>query len=483
MLLTTKVTTGSGVHIDGSTITTGDALKVTVAAATMTAAGAAISVVADGTEVFAVRDDGSVVSAKGTAEGTAAIDVTTGDLDLEDGDLNIRGGELAVVDGVTTSGSGIKLTSTMTTAGVAAGGAGGLTIIAGSATTGTVLAVTADALTSGDMLYLDNGGGTLSGGFYINCNDDNASDFTVGDGGATVITGAAAGTTALTMTAGDLVITDTDASTISSVNGTGTLLTLDNAGGVIASDTAVLSIDAGGAVASGGNLLRIAPTGTPDAAAIGIEFVGAGKALTAMYIDADPTASDVVTINGGGALTNDNAVLVVSSDGALATGGNTIRVETAGTPASGAIYAEFDFVGITDTHENIGVKIDAGGKKVIGLHVDADPVANSAVYFTSGAILAADKATLEIVSVPASNNADSSVLRLEQTSTTGAGLIVTMVQGDVSEPFINFECTEGAGNSVNSTNTTEGTTDVAYIRCAFNGTDGYITLHDTPTGT
>jgi len=64
----------------------------------------------------------------------------------------------------------------------------------------------------------------------------------------------------LTLTAGDITVTDSDASKFSSVNGTTTLLTLDNAGGVIASDSAVLLIDAGGAVASGGNLLRIAAT-------------------------------------------------------------------------------------------------------------------------------------------------------------------------------------------------------------------------------
>ena len=300
-------------------------------------------------------------------------------------------------------------------------------------TTANLVVITADASTSGDILYIDNGGASLTSGMFINLNDDDTMLWGVGADGATRIATTAATTHALHITG---------------IQTSQTMVTIDNVSGVQASDTALLLLDAGGAVASGGNILRIAPTGTPNAGAIGIEFVGASKALNAMYIDADPTASDVVTFLGGGALTDNNAVLTVMSDGAIASGGNTFRVETAGTPASGAIYSEFNFTGITDTNENIGVKIDAGGKKVIGLHVDADPVANSAVYLTSGAALAADKATLEVVSVPTTNNADSAVVRLEQTHTAGGSNILHMVQLDVDKPFFGFETTVGTGNAV-----------------------------------
>jgi len=222
MLLTPVNTTGTGLHIDGSSFTTGDVLKITVAASTMGAAGAAISVVADGSEVFAVRDDGSVLM-KGTGEGTTAASITTGDFVISDGDLTISGGEVAITDGVTTSGVGLALTSTMTTAGVATGTAGAMVITANSATTGTVLSVIADAITNGDLLYLDNGGGTMTTttGFFINCNDDDTSAFTVSKYGAVVIAGNA-DTTVFTVTAGDLltsngslIITDVDANQLS----------------------------------------------------------------------------------------------------------------------------------------------------------------------------------------------------------------------------------------------------------------------------
>jgi hypothetical protein len=430
--ITAGVTTGVGAYIDASTITTGDGLKIKVISGTMTAAGAAIAVYDDTTEVFAVRDDGSIYS-KATAEGTTAWQVAAGDVLISDGDLTVAGGEVSITDGVTTTGAGLTLTTSMTTAGVGAGGAGGLVITAAAATTGTVLAITADALTSGDMLFLDNGGATLNGGFYINCNDDNVSDFTVGADGATTITTAVATTAALSVTG---------------VQTSQSMVTFDNTGGVIASDMAVLLLDAGGAVASGGNILRIAPTGTPNAGAIGIEFVGATKALNAMYIDADPTASDVVTINGGGALTDNNAVLTVSSDGAIASGGNTFRVETTGTPASGAIYSEFSFSGITDTNENVGVWIDATGKKVQALKINAAPIAGSSVLVTSTGALAADKATVELVSNVAACNADSAVLRVEQTAEDGVATCVALKQDDLNIPFITFETTIGTGNAL-----------------------------------
>ena len=337
--------------------------------------------------------------------GSTVFTITAGDALVSDGSLAITDADNAATFSVTNA----------------------------TVTTANTVAITADAATSGSILYIDNGGASLDTGFYINCNDDGTSDFTVGKDGATTITTAVNSTKALVVTG---------------VQTSETLVNFDNTTGVIASDKAVLLLDAGGNVADGGNILRIAPTGTPVAGSIGIEFVGASKVMQGLYIDADPTASSAAVINGGGALTNGYAVLHVSSDGNLASGGNTFKVTTAGTPASGAMYAEFDFTGITDTNENVGVKIDAGGKKVIGLYVDADPIANSAVYFTSGAALAADKATLEVVSVPTTNNADSAVLRLEQTHTAGGSNMLHMVQNDVDKPFIGFETTIGVGNAI-----------------------------------
>lgn len=56
-----------------------------------------------------------------------------------------------------------------------------------STTTGNGIKVTMDAVTTGDMVYLDNGGNTLTGaGSFINCVDDDTTLFRVGPLGATI---------------------------------------------------------------------------------------------------------------------------------------------------------------------------------------------------------------------------------------------------------------------------------------------------------
>ena len=351
------------------------------------------------------------------ADGSTIFTMTAGDAVLSEGSLSITDSDNAA--------SFALVNATVTTADVA-------TITAAAGTTGHTLRITADAETTGSILYLDNGGASLTTGYFINCNDDGVSDFTVGADGATVITGAVNSSIGLTVTG---IQTNENTVVITS-------------SGVTASDKASLLLNPSGAVASGGNILRVAPSGAPNAGAIAVELVGASKVCQMMYIDGDSTAAAVVAINGGGALTDGYAVLHVSSDGNLASGGNTLKVSTAGTPASGAMYAEFDFTGITDTNENVGVKIDATGKKVQALNIIAAPIASSVAYVAAGAALAADKAVLEVVSVPTTNNADAAVLRLEQTHTAGGANILHMVQNDLDKPFIGFETTVGTGNAI-----------------------------------
>ena len=351
MLLTAAVTTGTGFHIDGSTITTGDALKITVAAATMEATGAAISVVADGVEVFAVRDDGSTLSIKGTAEGTTALGVTTGDVVVTDGDLVVAGGEVAftsdsttaglviVNNTITTAASMVDISSTSISTGalmrlnanttahdgeilelINAGDTGstaaGLSITMPDITTGTArgiditmvgltttgfgIKVTMDAITTGDMLYLDNGGGTLTGaGRFINCNDDDASLFSVAGDGATVIAGTAAGTAALTLSLGDLVITDTDATTIDSVNGTGDIVTITG-GGVTGAGNAMLVVTSTGAIADGAFYVDITSGSN-------------GVSSTASYllhVDASHTQIEAIHVDAGNVLFDEGLTVV-----------------------------------------------------------------------------------------------------------------------------------------------------------------------------
>jgi len=92
------VTTGTGFLVDGTSVTSGDAFRININSDTMTATGSAFSIVdmKTTTEVFAIRDDGTVLM-KGTAEGTTAAQVQSGDFVVSDGDLYVSGGETYLI--------------------------------------------------------------------------------------------------------------------------------------------------------------------------------------------------------------------------------------------------------------------------------------------------------------------------------------------------------------------------------------------------
>jgi hypothetical protein len=81
-------------------------------------------------------------------------------------------------------------------------------VAASAAITGSALKIDVSAMASGNGLLIAATEATLTTGKYINCYDGAASDFTVAKYGATVIAGNASGTAALTLTKGDIVVSD-----------------------------------------------------------------------------------------------------------------------------------------------------------------------------------------------------------------------------------------------------------------------------------
>ena len=383
----------------------------------------------------------STVTIAGGA-GADALIVTAGDVELSDSSVNITDADNA---------ASFTLTNATITDGA------------------NLFTITADAITDKSILYIDNGGDSITSGYFINCNDDDASLFTVGANGAVVIAGSAGGTDALTITTGDLFISDSDQNIIESENGTSTLLLLDNKAGAVGSAEAVLKVDAGGVVNAAGFGIYATFTGAaaagatvvgivPDAGSLGM-FINGGTVDTreALKIDADPTAYDVAYIHSDGVIAADKAILNLNSAGAIASGGNVLRLDVTGAPASGAVYCEFDFAGLTDTNENVGLLIDAGGKKVQALSIDADPIAGSVALFHTDGATADNKAVVEITSAGEPAAAGSNVLRVQFTGT--ATNTPTLVEVD------------GAGKDVRalSIDADPASLDVAYIH-----TDGVI---------
>lgn len=161
------------------------------------------------------------------------------------------------------------------------------------------------------------------------------ADMTFGAEETLTFTGKA-DTTIVTLTAGDVVVTD-GAISVTNAGDTTAILTLDNSSGNIADDNGILTIDAGGNSASGSNMIRLAPTGTPLEGSIGLEFVGAGKVMQALNIDGDAVTNPLCLINSGGNIADNMGALKVTADGTIANGGAIVNI-TGSTAASATAY-------------------------------------------------------------------------------------------------------------------------------------------------
>ena len=111
-----------------------------------------------------------------TIGSTSTGNVTLGDTVVVSDGYNATIGEGSLtIDNDSTSETALTITSDSTTAG------GAINIVSKATTTnGKVISVTADNLTTGDMLYLDSTADGLTTGNYIHCYDGAATDFEVG---------------------------------------------------------------------------------------------------------------------------------------------------------------------------------------------------------------------------------------------------------------------------------------------------------------
>ena len=106
-----------------------------------------------------------------------------------------------------------------------------------------------DALTTGDMLYLDNGGSSITGdGKFINCNNDDTSVFSVASGGLTTIAGDSSGTDALIITNGDILVSsgniDMTVGDLTLADGSISVTDADNASSLTITNNTITDTDA-----------------------------------------------------------------------------------------------------------------------------------------------------------------------------------------------------------------------------------------------
>jgi len=187
-----NTTAGNTVKIDAAAITTGTGLLVTSAGVLITT-GELVSLVANGATTCT-----GVIRASATALTDGWVAEFTGG----GANFSASGGMVNLAMGAATVGTGISIT----TSGVYTGTTGIIDINAASATTGILMDINGAGLTSGTALKINATEATLTTGKYLECYDGAANDFSIAKYGATVIAGNASGTAALTLTAGDIVI-------------------------------------------------------------------------------------------------------------------------------------------------------------------------------------------------------------------------------------------------------------------------------------
>jgi putative membrane protein len=277
-----------------------------------------------------------------------------------------------------------------------------------------VFVLSSTSLTTGDLLRLQLDESSLVGGYFLKCTevDADAAVFTIGEKGATTIAGVASGTAALTLTAGDLVIT----------SGTATL----TAGGLTLT-LGDLTLTAGNIVQTLGDLTLTAgnftmTTGDASIADGSLAIVDADQAASFSVTNNTATTAPVIVLAGSGvrsgattnafmtitpsgmttgtgiyapmaaltegkgielitnALTSGQALLVSSSATAIATTGRLLSVVHSGATGTSAVLSEFSSAA---NDETTILKITASAALAAGkaLHISASAMTTgTAIY-------------------------------------------------------------------------------------------------------
>lgn len=188
--------TGTMIRIKSPT-TTGSGTVVAVIADGITSGGTAMSI-----STAALTTGDALVISNGTAATTTGslLKVTAGGIGAVSADGIVSFAHTGIY--TSTSVGFVNIISSGTTAGTT------LSVTASAATTGIGVLVATAALTEGTALRLSAVEATLTTGKYFECYDGAANDFSIARYGATVIAGNAALTASLTLTKGDLVISD-----------------------------------------------------------------------------------------------------------------------------------------------------------------------------------------------------------------------------------------------------------------------------------
>ena len=375
----TSTAAGSGVLLQITNGGSGKDINGTSSTWYVSAAGAAVFASAAIPTLTATTITGTSTTLTLAASGASAVVIGTGSNTVTIAKAATFSSTVTVTAGVVTladtaNETGLQFTSSATSAGISGAGTG--TVVFKSTT-----------LTTGTLLKLQVAEGTLTNGWYLQAYDSSTSAtmFSIAKYGATVITGSAYGTAALTLTAGDIVVTAgainhtaVGATTANGYTGTfnglttgigmslvhttsvittGSVLSVSSTGvdtgtgqGTLANfvssgSTAGLVLKVTGAALIGGTLAALSTTALTTGTVLSLSAVAA-TLTTGFYLACNDGGLNVFTIGANGHLTSKQTTaptIATNSTGISAcaiTAGSTDTagtVTTTGTPQSGTV--------------------------------------------------------------------------------------------------------------------------------------------------
>jgi hypothetical protein len=192
---------GSGNDIDGTSNTWGitKAGVITCTGLTLSGANTITSTGGDITWTMEDNDATALIMGSGGATSMIKFDTTNGsEVVVFGNDITLTDGKFTATSTSNTAPLFLLQNDTITTFGN------------GSTEDQGAFVFSSDTLTTGDLIRLQLDESALVGGAFLKCvqTDAAASVFTIGENGATTIAGSAEGTAALTVTAGDVILTD-----------------------------------------------------------------------------------------------------------------------------------------------------------------------------------------------------------------------------------------------------------------------------------
>lgn len=304
------------------------------------------------------------------------------------------------------------------------------------------------SLTTGTMLRLQASNTAMTTGFYLECMDSDGggtTEFSVGENGATVITGSAAGTTAFTITTGDAVISS--GSLAITRAGDAVNLTVTNNTATTASVVAITGsgIHTGTTTTS---FMTLTQSGTTAGTVL---YIVAAAAATSVAV------VDLVTLG----LTSGTAFRVASTTAVFTTGGKLIELTSAAAVAGNHLTAT-----TTGAYTGTGMILVTAGAATTGVLISAI----STTGLTSGSLI---RATTSTAGALATNGAISFTATGAFTSTSAVdgGFVEVKANSTTAGTIVNVVgsgLTTGIGLQLS--NGTSGMTSGSMIRVTASGT-------------